>query len=169
MRGLNASGTLLVAVLAACATTPPVPTAQARISDAQGRLLGTLDLVQAGGTTRVRGALEGVPAGPHAIHVHQTGACAPPFTSAGAHFNPDSVPHGRATPAGGHAGDMPNLAVGADGRVDVDAVVPAPLHGARAILDADGAAIVLHAQADDERTDPAGNAGDRIACGIIEQ
>lgn len=160
-------GTLTLLLFTACMSRSAEPGAQARVSDADGRLLGTLDLVQAGATTHLRGTLQGLPPGVHALHVHQVGHCEPPFTSAGGHFNPDNVPHGRATAGGGHAGDLPNVEADAAGAVRIDAVVRAPLRGERGMLDADGAAVVLHAQADDERTDPAGNAGGRIACGVI--
>jgi Cu-Zn family superoxide dismutase len=150
-----------------CVSRPAEPSARAQVRDATGQLLGTLDLLQAGATTHLRGALQGLTPGVHALHVHQVGRCEPPFTSAGGHFNPDNVPHGRETAGGGHAGDLPNVQVDAAGTVRIDAVVRAPLRGERGMLDADGAAVVLHAQADDERTDPAGNAGDRIACGVI--
>lgn len=167
MIGKRVLGTLTVLLITGCVSRPAEPTAQAQVRDADGRLLGTLDLVQAGATTQLRGTLQGLPPGVHALHVHQVGRCEAPFTSAGGHFNPDNVPHGRATAGGGHAGDLPNVEADAAGAVRIDAMVRAPLRGERGMLDGDGAAVVLHAQADDERTDPAGNAGDRIACGVI--
>lgn len=165
----NPTLALLTLALAACASTGPEPSARANVSDAQGRALGSLDLLPQGETTRLRGRLQGLPPGVHAIHVHETGVCVAPFTTAGGHFNPAGVPHGLQTPAGGHAGDLPNIQVSAAGTVDIDVVVRAPLRGTGGIIDGDGAAIVVHATADDERTDPAGNAGARIACGVVYQ
>jgi Cu-Zn family superoxide dismutase len=165
----NPTIALLTLALAACASTPAEPAGRANVSDAQGTALGALDLIPQNGTTRLRGRLQGLPPGVHAIHVHEAGVCVAPFTSAGGHFNPAHVPHGLQTPAGGHAGDLPNIQVSAAGSVDIDVVVRAPLRGTGGILDADGAAIVVHAAADDERTDPAGNAGARIACGVVYQ
>ena len=112
----------------------------------------------------------GITPGVHAVHIHMTGTCTPPdFTSAGGHWNPTARQHGRDNPAGMHMGDMPNLTAGADGTGQMEFVIPgATLRtGANAVLDADGAAIVVHAQADDNKSDPAGNAGGRIACGIV--
>lgn len=169
-------GILLAAVLlAGCAASRPVSItsggdeagAYADVRAASGTTLGRLTLTAAAGGTRVRGTLQGLPAGTHALHVHAVGLCEPPFTSAGPHFNPDNVPHGLATSQGGHAGDLPNVVVGQDGKAAVDVTARATLEGARAMLDADGAAIVVHAAADDGLTDPAGNAGARIACGVI--
>lgn len=161
------TGALLVA-LGGCATTSSEQgTATAEVHSAAGTRLGVLSFVAENGTTRIRGTLENVPAGTHGLHIHAVGECTPPFTTAGPHFNPTGVPHGRAQAQGGHAGDLPNVVAAADGRVQVDAVARAPLRGNGGILDADGAAVVLHENADDERTDPAGNAGARIACGVI--
>jgi Cu-Zn family superoxide dismutase len=141
--------------------------AHADVRDAAGTQLGRLALDPTATGVRVHGVLQGLPPGTHALHVHAVGQCEPPFTSAGPHFNPTNVPHGRATPQGGHAGDLPNIEVGPDRRVVVDVAGQARLEGANSLFDADGAAIVVHAAADDERTDPAGNAGARIACGVI--
>jgi Cu-Zn family superoxide dismutase len=108
--------------------------------------------------------------GTYAAHVHTVGACtAPDFTSAGPHWNPTGAQHGRNNPAGMHKGDLPNLSVGTDGRGSLEFLIAgAALRGGAApLLDADGAAVVIHAQADDYRTDPAGNAGARIACGVL--
>lgn len=163
----TATATLLL--LAACASSPRVDAdaAYADVRDAGGTLLGRVTLVPEGAGTRLRGELQGIPAGVHAFHIHAVGRCEPPFTSAGPHFNPQQVPHGRQHPQGGHAGDLPNVTVPANGQVRIDALARAPLTGEGGILDADGAAVVLHAGADDEVTDPAGNAGDRIACGVV--
>lgn len=166
---MRLTATATVLLLAACATTPAsdADAVHADVRDAAGTLLGRVSLVPEGAGTRIRGELQGLPAGAHALHIHAVGRCEPPFTTAGPHFNPQQVPHGRQHPQGGHAGDLPNVTAGADGRVQIDALARAPLAGDGGILDADGAAVVLHAAADDEVTDPAGNAGDRIACGVI--
>jgi Cu-Zn family superoxide dismutase len=108
----------------------------------------------------------GIPAGQHGVHLHSVGKCeAPKFTSAGPHWNPTEKKHGHRNPAGYHMGDLGNLGVGADGKLVVALLVPeATLDGIR---DADGTALVLHAKADDEVTDPSGNSGDRIACAVL--
>ncbi|MDI1295128.1 MAG: superoxide dismutase family protein, partial [bacterium] len=112
----------------------------------------------------------GLTPGLHAVHIHTTGTCtAPDFVSAGGHWNPTAHQHGKDNPAGMHMGDMPNMLAGSDGTGAIEYVVPAGMlsDGATPLLDADGAAIVIHAKADDNMTDPAGNAGGRIACGVL--
>jgi Cu-Zn family superoxide dismutase len=105
------------------------------------------------------------------VHLHQTGRCdAPDFASAGPHWNPTSHQHGRLNPQGPHLGDLPNLQVAANGSGRIDFVVPVPAGtaaGANPLLDADGTALVIHAAADDLWTDPSGNSGARIACGVL--
>jgi Cu-Zn family superoxide dismutase len=146
----------------------PSTTATAPMRDASGHDLGTLTLSEEAAGITVSGTLTGMPPGTHAIHVHMTGRCEPPFESAGGHWNPTNNQHGTENPRGPHFGDLPNLTVGADSTVTVQATTPGgTLRGANALLDADGAAVVVHAQADDYRTDPAGGAGDRIACGVV--
>lgn len=154
---------------AACASTPrsAPETATAEVRNASGVLLGSVTFTAEAGGTRLHGELGQVPAGVHGLHIHAVGQCEPPFTSAGPHFNPQGRQHGRTNPQGAHAGDLPNVTADANGRVTIHALAPAPLLGEGGILDADGAALVLHENADDERTDPAGNAGARIACGVI--
>jgi Cu-Zn family superoxide dismutase len=113
----------------------------------------------------------GLQAGTYGVHLHALGRCeAPAFASAGAHWNPTVRQHGRDNPAGPHLGDLPNLVVGGDGRGAIDFTVAGAAltgAGANALLDADGAAVLVHAQADDYRTDPSGNSGARIACGVL--
>jgi len=108
----------------------------------------------------------GIPAGVHGVHVHTTGKCdSPDFATAGGHWNPTTHKHGLENAEGPHAGDMPNLTVGADGRGQIAFKLPAgTLAG---LLDADGAAFVVHAGPDDMKTDPSGNSGGRIACGVF--
>ena len=108
----------------------------------------------------------GLPPGPHGAHVHTTGKCdAPTFETAGGHWNPADKKHGLENPAGQHAGDMPNLVVAADGAGTLEYTLKGGT--AEGLLGADGAAMVIHANADDQKTDPSGDSGGRIACGVF--
>lgn len=140
--------------------------AVAMLRDATGAAVGRATATEVGGGLRVTVDARGLPAGTHGAHVHTVGACdAPGFTTAGGHWNPTGRQHGSMNPNGPHQGDLPNLVVGSDGRGTVGAVIPgATMAG---LLDADGAALVVHAGPDDLMTDPAGNSGGRIACGVF--
>ncbi|WP_310498887.1 superoxide dismutase family protein [Sandarakinorhabdus sp.] len=143
-----------------------------RLLTAGGDELGTVQVMQEKDGTRVIAEIKGLPPGEYALHLHSVGACTgPDFTSAGPHFNPDARQHGRDNPMGAHAGDLPNLIVSASGIAMLDALQPGLklAEGTAPLLDADGAAVVLHARPDDYRSDPAGNAGARIACGVLRR
>jgi Cu-Zn family superoxide dismutase len=165
------------AALSACSMQGAAPAAASsaakatvEILDSAGKTVGTATATQIGETIRIRVEAAAMPAGSHGAHVHAVGACtAPDFASAGPHWNPTSHQHGKDNPAGMHMGDLPNLAIGRDGRGTIEYSIPAASisGGPNPLLDADGAAIVIHAQADDYRTDPSGNSGGRIACGIF--
>jgi superoxide dismutase, Cu-Zn family len=139
------------------------------VRDASGRDLGTLIFSDSAGGISITGTLRGLTPGEHGIHIHTVGQCdGPAFTSAGGHWNPDSARHGMQSAEGAHRGDLQNITVGADSAATVQlSTSGGTLRGLSLLLDADGAAIVVHAKADDYRTDPSGNSGDRIACGVI--
>jgi Cu-Zn family superoxide dismutase len=112
----------------------------------------------------------GIAPGVHAFHIHAIGKCEPPFKSAGDHYNPRKKQHGFHAKDGGHAGDLPNIHVAENGQLTVEFFVPGIRlkDGNNRLIDEDGSALVIHAQKDDYRSDPAGNSGDRIACGVVE-
>jgi Cu-Zn family superoxide dismutase len=152
------------------AAVPLGPSAAAAdILNADGRKVARVTAEEAGEGVRLRIEAEGMPAGAYGAHVHATGRCdAPGFESAGPHWNPSARQHGKDNPAGMHKGDLPNLLVGTDGRGSFEyTVLGAAIGGPGSMLDADGAAVVLHQRGDDYRTDPSGNSGDRIACGVL--
>ncbi|MFN3726581.1 MAG: superoxide dismutase family protein [Allosphingosinicella sp.] len=144
--------------------------ASARILDAAGRQLAAASAVQQNDGLRISVSSSGLRAGTYGLHVHAVGRCDPPdFTSAGGHWNPTMRQHGSQNPQGPHRGDLPNLIVGANGQGEIAFTIPdARLSGGvGGMLDADGAAIVVHAGPDDYRTDPSGNSGARIGCGVF--
>ena len=144
--------------------------ASADITDAGGKVVARATAEEAGEGVRVRIEAEGMAPGAYGAHVHTTGRCeGPAFASAGPHWNPTGMQHGKDNPAGMHRGDLPNLLVGTDGRGSFEYTVLGSAIGgvSNAMLDADGAAVVIHQRADDYRTDPSGNSGDRIACGVL--
>ncbi|HEX2379346.1 MAG TPA: superoxide dismutase family protein [Methyloceanibacter sp.] len=159
----------IIGTLAFASPALAVDTASTVLKDASGKEVGKATLTVTPSGVLIGLDLTASPPGEHGFHVHATGKCEPPdFKSAGPHFNPDQTKHGFMTPEGPHAGDLPNLHVPADGKLQVEVLEPTvTLSGEAPLLDADGSALVIHAGADDYKTDPAGNSGDRIACGVI--
>lgn len=146
------------------------PAASAIMRNAQGEQVGKATFSEVPGGVRIVLKAQGLPPGVHAMHLHAVCKCeGPEFTSAGPHFNPGAKKHGRRNPMGPHAGDLPNIQVGPDGAVDVDVVASGVNlgEGSHSLLSGAGTSLVIHAQADDEVSDPAGNAGRRIVCGAI--
>ena len=148
----------------------PVTSARAAIRSASGGNVGSATLAQTTAGVLITADLSGLPAGTHAFHLHTTGRCDPDFAAAGGHFNPASRQHGFRNPSGPHAGDLPNISVPESGALRVELLASdVTLSGRNALLDEDGTAIVIHALADDYATDPAGGAGARIACGVVQR
>ncbi len=164
--------TIVLSLAALAIATPTLAKnhqSTAAIRDASVKLLGSAKAESHNGQLMIGVIATGMPPGVHGVHVHMMGKCeAPKFESAGAHWNPTMKQHGRDNPAGAHHGDLPNLTIAPDGAGRLSFMVPAgTLKGANSLLDADGSAIVIHAKPDDYRTDPSGNSGDRIACGVF--
>jgi Cu-Zn family superoxide dismutase len=151
---------------------PATITAHADLTDASGKSVGQATLKEISGGVRIQATLSDLPPGTHAMHIHTVGKCDPPgFTTAGGHFNPDMKKHGMNSPDGMHAGDLPNFVVGTDGKAKVSVLAAHVTlqDGDHSLFHEGGTALVIHEKADDYMTDPAGNAGARIACGVIEK
>jgi len=151
----------------AAATSP----ATAEVKSADGKDVGTVTLTQTRSGVRLTGSLKGLPPGERALHVHSVGKCEPPFTSAGPHFNPAQKKHGKLNPEGHHAGDMDNITIPASGNLTLKIVnkdITLEKGKPNSVFQEGGTAVVIHAAKDDYTTDPTGNAGDRIACGVVK-
>ncbi len=177
---------LALALSAAPAAKPPTPpvdagvsaapvvtsTAKAELKDINGKVLGRAEVKEGKHGLVLMLELEGVPAGSHALHFHAKGKCDPAtkFDSAGPHFNPSGAKHGLLSGGMGHAGDLPNVVVPESGKLKTELLVHGVKlkDGAQALLDADGASLMVHAKADDYASDPGGAAGDRMACGELK-
>jgi superoxide dismutase, Cu-Zn family len=145
--------------------------AKATLKDANGKEVGTAALSETPAGVLIRLSVKGLPPGERAFHIHGVGKCEPPFTSAGGHFNPGGKKHGLMAADGHHAGDLPNLHVPASGELIVEVLnreVTLEKGKPGSLLGGQGTALVVHAGKDDYKTDPAGDAGGRIACGLIE-
>lgn len=143
--------------------------ALATVRDSTGRVLGAVRFTEEGTVVRLVGVVSGLAPGRHGIHLHAVGDCSGTFAAAGGHFNPTGARHGLASPDGPHAGDLESLDVGSDGRATVALSTTRVTLGAgtTSLFDADGSALVIHAGPDDQRSDPAGNSGARVACGVV--
>ncbi len=159
--------------LAGCATMTTPTTQNAATADlknAGGQSVGTAQLTEVPGGVRIIIEVKGLPAGAKGVHIHEVGKCeGPQFTTAGGHFNPEKKQHGTMNPQGPHAGDLPNITIGADGNGRLESTTERITLGGgeKSVFDADGSAIVIHAGPDDFTTDPTGNSGGRSVCGVI--
>ena len=145
-------------------------TATVELRNDQGGVVGHARFSPEPGGVRLQVEVSGLTPGLHGFHIHAVGRCEPPgFTTAGGHFNPDGKQHGHENPAGPHAGDLPNLQVGPDGTGRADLVTSDVTlgPGTHSLFQPAGTSLVIHADPDDEHTDPAGNSGARVACGVI--
>jgi len=172
MTNLKCVRTVGAAVLltSAVALSAAAQSTKAVLHDKSGKEVGTVDLLQTPAGVLLKLAVKGLPAGEHAFHIHAAAKCEPPsFTSAGPHFNPTNEKHGMLS-GHGHAGDMPNLHVPQNGELSVEVLntaVTLEPGKPNSLFHPDGTAIVIHEGVDDYKSDPAGNAGARLACGVI--
>lgn len=171
--GHLASAMAVFITVSACATTPAQKTnetASATLATTEGKALGSVALTQLSDGVLVKTSISGMQPGSYGFHLHTVGVCeAPAFATAGGHWNPTAHKHGKDSPEGPHMGDLPNIAVGADGNGTIEYKIAGAMlaGGDHPLLDADGASAMLHAGPDDYKSDPAGNSGARIACGVV--
>jgi Cu-Zn family superoxide dismutase len=165
-----ASGLLTLVAVATVAAQPESVSIGVDLRDANRRLLGTATLRDAQEGAVIIGFVRGLPAGPHGFHIHEVGVCEPPsFVGTGGHFNPSGKSHGLQNPNGPQLGDLPDLTVGTDGTAAINTLARgvALRDGPSALVNARGSALVIHAGPDDQQTQPDGNSGPIVACGVI--
>ena len=163
---------MAMALTTACVHSPadgPI-IAKAELSNAQNQQSGIVVIRNGTGGPVMLVDATGLAAGVYGMHFHQIGKCdAPGFTTAGGHWNPVGRQHGLSNASGAHAGDLPNLEINSNDKAAITVPLdPSLFNGAQSLFDSDGAAIIIHARADDNMTDPSGNSGDRILCGVLQ-
>jgi len=165
-------GLFLAAAMAFSLSGSSDPAASAEIMNGQGQKIGSATFTETPDGVQIHVQVSKLPPGVHAMHLHNVGNChGPEFKSSGPHFNPFGKKHGTKNPDGPHAGDLPNFEVKADGtaEVDVTAKLVTLKEAKNSLFQAGGTCLMIHEKADDEVSDPAGNAGERLACGVIKK
>lgn len=164
-------GVLAVALCAAPALPAAAQSASAPLKSTEGKEVGSVNLTQTPHGVLINISVKGLPPGEKAFHIHAVGKCETPFESAGPHFNPGNKKHGMMAAEGAHAGDMPNLHIPQSGDLTVEVMntaITLEKGKPNSVLDNDGSSLVIHAKSDDYKSDPAGEAGGRIVCGVIQ-
>ncbi|CAG9620997.1 superoxide dismutase family protein [Sutcliffiella rhizosphaerae] len=169
IRTFTAIGFVVCIVLTGC-MEKDITTLDVELYNADGDSLGVAKVSEDSGGVKIELNLEGLPPGEHGVHIHETGLCDPPdFKTAGNHFNPDDKEHGLMHPEGAHVGDLPNIIVKDDGTVIAELIAPEATlkDGKTSLFGKDGTAIIITETPDDGMTQPTGDSGERIACGLI--
>ena len=162
--------TTALALLVLTSLPAAAQSAKAALKNADGKDVGTAELTQTPAGVLIRLDIKGLQPGERAFHVHAAGKCEPPFTSAGGHFNPGGKKHGIMAKDGHHAGDMPNLHIPSSGALQVEVInsaITLEKGKPNSVFGPDGTALIIHAGKDDYKSDPTGEAGGRVACGVI--